>query len=65
LHWDFATRRSTTRSTVTAVGGSVLVEEFLIAALDQRCLLVLDAIAVADISLLRAEPSSRITSDAT
>jgi hypothetical protein len=48
LHWDFAAHRSTTRSTVTAVGGSVLVEEFLIAAPDQRRLLVLDAVAVAD-----------------
>jgi len=48
LHWDFAATRSTTRSTVTALGGSVLVEEVIVDALDHVDLLILDADVVAD-----------------
>jgi hypothetical protein len=48
LHWDFAATRSTTRSTVTALGGSVLVEEVLIDAFDHIRLLVLDTDVVAE-----------------
>jgi hypothetical protein len=48
LHWDFAATRSTTRSTVTALGGSVLVEEILVNALDHVRLLVLDVDVIAN-----------------
>jgi hypothetical protein len=48
LHWDFTASRSTTRSTVTALGGLVLVEEVLVDALDHVRLLLLDADVVAD-----------------
>ena len=44
MHWDFAA----TRSTAAALGGSVLVEEVLVDALDHVRLLVLDADVVAD-----------------
>ena len=48
MHRDFAATCSTTRSTVTALGGSVLVEEVLVYALDHVRWLVLDADVVAD-----------------
>jgi hypothetical protein len=48
LHWNFAATRSTTRSTVTALGGSVLVEEVLVDALDHVRLLIFDADVLVD-----------------
>lgn len=44
MHWDF----TATRSTVTALAGSTLVEEVLVHALDHARLLVLDSDVVAD-----------------